>query len=157
MLTNGAQAKIVSSEKTERTPQQLALFSNYPKSICDTVSLSIAKCDLEFLLEKLPWNTLNSLISTNFLEAAQASFDSQRIQIQYFTALQGVQVMLKSAIEQYQTCEQSGYQIEIKDINHSTDLPATQSIDEALSFKEANLLVNILLDMEEQLWAMSQG
>jgi hypothetical protein len=63
--------------------------------------LQISKGDLELLLEKLPWNTLNSLITANFLEAAQASFDSKRISIQYFTALQGVQVMLKSAIETY--------------------------------------------------------
>ena len=53
------------------------------------------------MLEKLPWNTLNSLITANFLEAARTSFDSKRIAIEYFTALQGVQVMLKAAIEQY--------------------------------------------------------
>ena len=65
--------------------------------------------------------------------------------------------MLKSAIDLYQTCEMTGFQIEIKDINHSTDLPAVQSAEESLSFREANLLVNILLNLEEQLWAMSQG
>ena len=57
--------------------------------------------------------------------------------------------MLKAAIELYQACEMSSFQIEIKDINHSTDLPAVMSSDESLSFRDANLLVNILLDLEE--------
>jgi hypothetical protein len=91
------------------------------------------------------------------LEAAQASFDSERILIDYFTALLGVQVMVKSAVEMYQACEMTSFQIEIKDINYSTDLPAAQSSEESLSFYDANLLVNILLNLEEQLWSMTQG
>ena len=89
--------------------ENFALFSNYPTSQTDEINMSISKGDLEFLLEKLPWNTLNSLITVNFLEATQSSFDSKRISIQYFTALQGIQVMLKSAIELYQACEMTGF------------------------------------------------
>lgn len=151
-------AKVFAPEKTENVPLNFSLFANYPKSQTDEVILQISQGDLEFLLEKLPWNTLNSLITVNFLEAAQSTFDSKRILIQYFTALLGVQVMLKAAIELYQACEMRSFQIEIKDINHCSDLPsAPQNNEELISFREANLLVNILLSLEEQLWAMCQG
>ena len=62
-------AKIFAPEETENRPLNFSLFSNYPTSQTDEISLQISKGDLEFLLEKLPWNTLNSLITVNFLEA----------------------------------------------------------------------------------------
>jgi hypothetical protein len=71
--------------------------------------LTINREDFEFLLEKLPWNTLNAGITIKFLEAAQDSFDSQKILINYFTALLGVQVMIISAVELYQACEMTSF------------------------------------------------
>ena len=50
--------------------ENFALFSNYPTSQTDEIKLSLSRGDLELLLEKLPWNTLNSLIAFNFLDAA---------------------------------------------------------------------------------------
>ena len=164
LLTNGPMAKIFSPQEQENKPLNFALFANYPTSITDEISLQIGRYDLEFLLEKLPWTTLNAslLVLTKFLHCAQSTFNTKSggvgaLRIEYFSALQSVQVMLKAAIELYQACEMSSFQIEIRDINHSTDLPAIMASDESLSFRDANLLVNILLDLEEQLWAMSLG
>lgn len=68
--------------------------------------------------------------------------------------------MLGAAFTVYQECEMTGFQVEIKDINYSADAPSpkkNQDNTKSVSFHDANLLVNILLDLEEQLWSMSQG
>jgi len=57
--------------------------------------------------------------------------------------------MLMSAVQLYKACELTGFQIEIKDINHSSDVPSSLNPDEALSYYDANLLINILLNLED--------
>ena len=99
LLTSGSQAKVFSREEAERTQANLTLFANFPKSQNDEVALRIGKCDLEFLLEKLPWDTLNQSVMASFIKALETSYNPQgSIMIGYFDALQAVQVMLMEAI-----------------------------------------------------------
>ena len=110
LLTSGSQAKVFSREEAERTQANLTLFANFPKSQTDEVALSIGKVDLEFLLEKLPWDTSSQSVVSSFIKTLETSYNpSGSIMISYFDALQAVQVMLMEAIQLYQSCELAGF------------------------------------------------
>lgn len=103
LLTSGNQAKVFSADETQRAIKNIGEFANFPTHQQAAVNLHIGRTDLDFVLEKLPWGTLNQKVSMQFLEAVTKSYDTQScsIEIAYFSALQAVQVMLAAAIQLY--------------------------------------------------------
>ena len=68
--------------------------------------------------------------------------------MRYYDALQSVISIVNMAFAQYQNCKHLAQSIETKDIDskHTLGLPVDYK---PISFRKANLILNIALDLEE--------
>ena len=156
MITKGPRLKIFARDDSQKSTE-FNSFSNYAKSPDDEIRLFISQGDLSFILDKLAWSGLNTQIGHNFLQRISESYDSTSFRLSYILALEAVNDISNVAIEKYKQFENRSAQIQLKDINPKSicNIPATK--DDALSFREFNRLLSILLSLEDQLWAMTQS
>jgi hypothetical protein len=131
----------------------MTLFSNFPCAASDKVYLNVNSKDLHFLINHSDCKDLG-----NFYQQVTDTFDGQRFQVSYFNGLIAIQTMLAQCCKLYSEAEALGYQTGMNDTSKNASLKKIGGQTEAqLSFTELQLLMSIGIDLEDQLWAMTQS
>ena len=131
----------------------LSLFSNFPCDYQDKVWLNINKQDLLFLYT----HTEEHKEARDFFAHCCDNFDGQRVNVPYVVAFFGIKELLSFCSKQYRSMEALSNDLAIADSGADSQgvKPLSSTEEKAkLCFSDMNLLMNICVALEDQLWAM---
>ena len=110
------------------------------------------------MLEHVPWSTLETeLVAINFLRDIAQFYADGYVYLPYIAALSGVNSLLETVRKHYIAFETFGNRVNLKDTKKETKITKNPLIKKPISFRQANKMLSIVLDLEDQLWAMTQS
>ena len=80
---------------------EFSSFSNFARQPDDEISLKISHSDLDFILEKMTWSSVNLKIGLKFITLASDSYDNRKIKMPYVIALETINELANVAVNQY--------------------------------------------------------
>ena len=89
LVTSGSELKVFAREDSQPVTD-FQSFSNFARQPDDEIGLLVSRTDLNFVLEKVTWSTVNASIGLKFVSLAAESYDGRRIRMPYVLALESV-------------------------------------------------------------------